>query len=101
MSKLLSLGLAGILAVVLVSAAFTKPSREALHDAAATYADKETFVGSVATRLTAVFGNDSYDDYIFFGRYRVYVGKHPKLECYGAFGRTICTMPRIEEQSGS
>src|ERR1700733_11173310 len=44
-------------------------------------------VGSIATGVTGLFGNDAYDDYIFFDRYRVYVGKTPKVDCFGAFGK--------------
>ncbi len=91
------LGLAALLAIVLASAAYTKPSREELHGAAAQFADKSTFVGSIATGVTGLFGNDTYDDYIFFDRYRVYVGKTPKVDCYGAFGKTSCSMPKPPE----
>ncbi len=88
------IGLAGVLAILLAGAAYTKPSRDDLHEAATTYADNSTFMGSVATRVTGVFGNDTYDDYIFFTRYRVYVGKTPKVDCYGAFGKTSCSVPK-------
>jgi len=72
------LGVAVILAILLGGAAYTKPNRDVLHEAATAYADNATVVGSVATRVTGLFGNDAYDDYIFFDRYRVYVGKTPK-----------------------
>jgi hypothetical protein len=91
------LGVAAVLAIFLGSAAYTKPSRGVLHEAATTYADNTTFVGSVATRVTGVFGNDAYDDYIFFDRYRVYVGKTPKIDCFGAFGKTTCSMPKVQD----
>jgi len=87
---------AAVLAILLGSAAYTKPSRDVLHEAAATYADNATIVGSVATQVTGLFGNDAYDDYIFFDRYRVYVGKTPKIDCFGAFGKTTCSMPKVE-----
>ena len=90
------IGVAVVLAVFLAGAAYTKPSRDTLHDAAATYADNATIVGSVATRVTGLFGNDAYDDYIFFDRYRVYVGKTPKIDCFGVFGKTTCSMPKTE-----
>ena len=90
------LGVAAVLAILLGSAAYTNPSRDVLHQAATIYADNATLVGSVATRVTGLFGNDSYDDYIFFGRYRVYVGKTPKIDCFGAFGKTSCSMPKTE-----
>jgi len=86
--------LAGVLAAALGTAAYTKPSRDELHVAATRYADNSTMVGAVATRVTGLFGNDSYDDYIFFDRYRVYVGQSPTVECYGAFGRTNCAAPK-------
>jgi hypothetical protein len=95
------IGLAAVLAVLLAGAAYTKPSRDDLHTAAAAYADNASLVGSVAARVTGLFGNDAYDDYIFFTRYRVYVGKTPKVDCYGAFGKTSCSMPKdktAEEQ---
>jgi hypothetical protein len=97
MIKLLSF--AAVLAVVLASAAYTKPSRDVLHRAATAYADDSSLVGSVATRVTGLFGNDTYDDYIFFDRYRVYVGKNPAVECYGAFGKTTCTAPKPREEA--
>lgn len=90
-------GVAAVLAILLGSAAYTKPNRDALHEAATAYADNQTFVGSVATRVTDIFGNDTYDDYIFFDRYRVYVGKTPKIDCFGAFGKTSCSTPKTEE----
>jgi hypothetical protein len=90
------LGVAAIMAILLGSAAYTKPSRGVLHEAATNYADNATLVGSVATRVTGLFGNDTYDDYIFFDRYRVYVGKSPKIDCFGAFGKTTCSMPKPE-----
>ena len=93
------IGLAAVLAVLLGSAAYTKPSRDDLHNAATAYADNSTFVGSVATRVTGVFGNDTYDDYIFFTRYRVYVGKTPKVDCYGAFGKTSCSVPKEPDKT--
>src|SRR6185312_1951815 len=93
------IGLAVVLAVLLGSAAYTKPSRDDLHTAAATYADNSSLVGSVATRVTGLFGNDTYDDYIFFTRYRVYVGKTPKVDCYGAFGKTSCSMPKDADKA--
>jgi hypothetical protein len=49
--------------------------------------------------VTGLFGNDAYDDYIFFDRYRVYVGKDPAVECYGAFGKTTCTAPKPREET--
>ena len=51
-------------------------------------------MGSVATKATGLFGNDAFNDYIFFDRYRVYVGKTPKVDCYGAFGKTFCSAPK-------
>ena len=90
------IGVAVVLAILLGGAAYTKPSRDVLHDAATTYADNSTVIGSVATRVTGLFGNDAYDDYIFFDRYRVYVGKNPKIDCFGAFGKTTCSMPKTE-----
>jgi hypothetical protein len=93
------LGIAAALAIVLASAAYTKPSRDVLHEAATTYADNSSVIGSVATRVTGLFGNDAYDDYIFFDRYRVYVGKDPAVECYGAFGKTTCTAPKPREET--
>ena len=90
------IGVAAVLAILLGGAAYTKPSRDVLHDAATTYADNSTVIGSVATRVTGLFGNDAYDDYIFFDRYRVYVGKNPKIDCFGAFGKTTCSMPKTE-----
>ena len=90
------IGVAAVLAILLGSAAYTKPSRDVLHDAATVYADNSTVVGSVATRVTGLFGNDAYDDYIFFDRYRVYVGQTPKIDCFGAFGKTTCSMPKTE-----
>jgi hypothetical protein len=95
------IGVAAILAVLLGSAAYTKPSRNTLHEAATAYADNSSLVGSVATRVTGLFGNDAYDDYIFFNRYRVYVGKNPKVDCFGVFGKTSCSMPKIEETTES
>ena len=92
-------GLAAVVAALLASAAYTKPSRDTLQTAATDYADKNSFVGSVAARVTGMFGNDAFDDYIFFDRYRVYVGKDPKVDCYGAFGRTTCSMPKPPEQT--
>ncbi len=83
----------------LASAAYTKPSRNVLQDAATAYADNATFIGSVATRVTGLFGNDAYDDYIFFDRYRVYVGKNPKIDCFGAFGKTTCSVPKTEDKT--
>ncbi|HEX4861665.1 MAG TPA: hypothetical protein VFV07_10545 [Rhizomicrobium sp.] len=91
------IGAAVVLALVLAGAAYTKPSREDLHGAATQYADNSSFVGSVATRVTGVFGNDTYDDYIFFDRYRVYVGKEPKIDCFGAFGKTSCSLRQPEK----
>jgi hypothetical protein len=80
-----------ILAGVLAAAALTKPSRAELQAAAANYADTSSLEGSLATRVTDVFGNDSFDDYIFFDRYRVYVGQNPKVDCFGALGGTSCS----------
>jgi hypothetical protein len=97
MSKFIGLGIAALLAVALVTAASTKPSRDDLHNAAAAYADNTSLLGSVAARVTGVFGNDAYDDYIFFDRYRVYVGKDPRVDCFGAFGKTSCAAPKIQE----
>jgi hypothetical protein len=91
------IGAAVVLALILGGAAYTKPSRDDLHTAAAQFADNSTFVGSVATHLTGVFGNDTYDDYIFFDRYRVYVGKEPKIDCFGAFGKTSCSERKTEQ----
>ena len=90
-------GVVAIMAILLGSAAYTKPSKDVLHDAATAYADNSTIIGSVATRVTGLFGNDAYDDYIFFDRYRVYVGKNPKIDCFGAFGKTTCSMPKTED----
>jgi len=90
------IGVAAVLAILLGGAAYTKPSRDVLHEAATTYADNFTVIGSVATRVTDLFGNDTYDDYIFFDRYRVYVGKNPKIDCFGAFGKTTCSMPKMD-----
>jgi len=90
------IGAAAVLAILLGGAAYTKPSRDVLHEAATAYADEATVVGSVATRVTGLFGNDTYDDYIFFDRYRVYVGRTPKIDCFGAFGKTTCSMPKVE-----
>jgi hypothetical protein len=90
-------GLSVVLVAVLATAAYTRPSREALHDAARAFADNSSLVGSVATRVTGLFGNDAYDDYIFFDRYRVFVGQSAKVECFGAFGKTACRMPKPEE----
>jgi hypothetical protein len=101
MGRIWALGIAVALAAVLASAAYTKPSREILHEATTAYADNSSLVGSVATRVTGVFGNDSYDDYIFFDRYRVYVGKNPAVECYGAFGKTTCTAPKPRDETES
>jgi len=95
MAKYLSLGVVLLLAVALAGAAYTKPSREDLHMAATQFADDSSLLGSVATRMTGLFGNDAFDDYIFFDRYRVYVGKNPKVDCFGAFGRTSCSMPKV------
>lgn len=92
-------GVAAIMAILLGSAAYTKPSKDVLHDAATAYADNSTVIGSVATRVTGLFGNDAYDDYIFFDRYRVYVGKNPKIDCFGAFGKTTCSMPKTEDRT--
>ncbi|HWE06433.1 MAG TPA: hypothetical protein VG274_06980 [Rhizomicrobium sp.] len=91
------IGVAAVLAVLLAGAAYTKPSRDSLHEAATAYADNSSVVGSVATRVTGLFGNDAYDDYIFFDRYRVYVGRNPKVDCFGVFGKTSCSMPKIED----
>lgn len=99
MTKLWGLGIAVLLAAALASAAYTKPSRDDLHAAATQYADNSSIVGSVATRVTGLFGNDTYDDYIFFGRYRVYVGSEPAVVCYGAFGKTSCATPKAEDKS--
>ena len=93
------LGVAAIMAILLGSAAYTKPNKDVLHEAATAYADNATLVGSVATRVTGLFGNDTYDDYIFFDRYRVYVGKTPKIDCFGAFGKTTCSMPKVEAKT--
>src|ERR1700749_1303942 len=90
-------GVVAIMAILLGSAAYTKPSKDVLHDAATAYADNSTIIGSVATRVTGLFGNDAYDDYIFFDRYRVYVGKNPKIDCFGAFGKTTCSIPKTED----
>ncbi|MBV9694989.1 MAG: hypothetical protein JO261_14925, partial [Alphaproteobacteria bacterium] len=57
------LGIAVIMATLLGGAAYTKPSRDDLHAAASDFAGKTTFVGSVATDLTGLFGNDTFDDY--------------------------------------
>jgi len=92
-------GLAALLAAALAGAAFTKPDRGALHEAAAAYADNSSLLGAVASRVTGLFGNDTYDDYMFFSRYRVYVGKEPKVDCFGAFGKTSCGTPKIEEHT--
>jgi hypothetical protein len=91
------IGVTAVLAVLLAGAAYTKPSRDSLHEAATVYADNSSVVGSVATRVTGLFGNDAYDDYIFFDRYRVYVGRNPKVDCFGVFGKTSCSMPKIED----
>jgi hypothetical protein len=99
MQKILGLGAIVALALVLGGAAYTKPTRDDLQVAATSYADETSLVGSVATRVTGLFGNDTFDDYIFFDRYRVYVGKNPKVECYGAFGRTTCSMPRPPQET--
>ena len=93
------IGLAAVILVVLAGAAYTKPNRDTLHEAATAYADNSSLMGSMATRVTGLFGNDTYDDYIFFTRYRVYVGKDPKVDCFGAFGKTSCSEPKIEETS--
>ncbi|HWA90361.1 MAG TPA: hypothetical protein VG889_10020 [Rhizomicrobium sp.] len=95
------IGLAAVLLVVLAGAAYTKPNRDALHEAATAYADDQSLVGSVATRVTGLFGNDTFDDYIFFTRYRVYVGKDPEIDCFGAFGKTSCSKPKPEEHAAS
>ena len=92
--RYLSLGTIMLIAVVLAGAAYTKPTRDALKLAATDYADQTSLVGSVATRVTGLFGNDAFDDYMFFDRYRVYVGKTPKVDCFGAFGRTTCYAPK-------
>jgi hypothetical protein len=92
-------GIAAIVAVLLATAAYTKPSRAELQTAAVDYADRNSFLGAVAARVTGMFGNDSFDDYIVFSRYRVYVGKTAKVDCYGAFGRTTCGMPEPPERS--
>ncbi|HVZ90412.1 MAG TPA: hypothetical protein VG843_02085 [Rhizomicrobium sp.] len=94
-------GLTVVLIGVLATAAYTKPSREALHDAARSFADNSSLVGSVATRMTGLFGNDAYDDYIFFDRYRVFVGRAAKVDCFGAFGKTACRTPTTEEPRAS
>ena len=91
------IGAAVVLALVLAGAAYTKPSRDDLHAAATQYADGATFVGSVATRVTGLFGNDAFDDYMVFDRYRVYVGKDPKIDCFGAFGKTSCSVKQSEK----
>jgi len=101
MGKIWSLGAVVVLAAVLASAAYTKPTRDRLHEAATTYADNSSVIGSVATRVTGLFGNDTYDDYIFFDRYRVYVGKDPAVECYGAFGKTTCAAPKPRDETES
>ena len=101
MGKIWTLGFAVVLAAILASAAYTKPSRDVLHEAATNYADGSSLVGSVAARVTGVFGNDTYDDYIFFDRYRVYVGKTPTVECYGAFGKTTCAAPKPRDETES
>jgi hypothetical protein len=93
------IGLVAVLALLLGAAAYTKPSRADLQGAATEYADKSSFVGSVATRVTGLFGNDAFDDYIFFDRYRVYVGKAPKVDCFGAFGKTSCSMPKAPDRT--
>jgi hypothetical protein len=54
-------------------------------------------MGAVATRVTGLFGNDAFEDYMFFDRYRVYVGKTPKVDCLGAFGRTTCSAPKTPD----
>jgi len=96
------LGVAVIMAAFLVGAAYTKPNRDQLHSAAADFAGKTSFVNSVATGVTGLFGNDTFDDYIFFTRYRVYVGKTAKVDCFGAFTKTSCSTPKAQETaSGS
>ena len=99
MPKLLGLGIAVLLAAALVTAAYTKPSREDLHAAAKAFADNSSLVGSVATRVSGLFGNDAYDDYIFFDRYLVYVGNDPTVECFGAFGKTSCETPKPDDKA--
>ena len=99
MPKILGLGFLALFAASLVIAASTKPSKADLQAAATAYADKTSIVGSVATRVTGVFGNDAYDDYIFFVRYRVYVGKSPTVDCFGAFGKTACQTPKADTQT--
>jgi len=79
-----------IIAGVLAAAALTKPSRSDLEAAAANYADTTSLLGSLAAHTTGLFGNDKFDDYIFFDRYRVYVGQTAKVDCIGAFGDTSC-----------
>jgi hypothetical protein len=80
-----------IIAGVLALAALTKPSRAELQAAAANYADTSSLVNSVAAHVTGVFGNDEFDDYVVFDRYRVYVGQNPRVDCFGAFGGTSCS----------
>lgn len=92
-------GIAALVAALLATAAYTKPGRAELRTAATDYADRNTMLGAVAARVTGLFGNDAYDDYIVFDRYRVYVGKDPKVDCYGAFGRTTCSMPKPPERT--
>ncbi len=99
MTRYLGLGAVVLVAVLLAGAAYTKPSREDLRRAATDYADNESFVGAVASRVTGLFGNDAFDDYMFFDRYRVYVGKNPKVDCFGAFGRTSCSLPKAPQET--
>lgn len=79
-----------IVAGVLAAAALTKPSRADLEAAAAKYADGNSLLSSLAAHVTGVFGYDKFDDYIFFDRYRIYVGQNSKVDCIGAFGATSC-----------
>ena len=88
------LGAVVFAAAVLAGAAYTKPSRDDLHSAAAKFASDSAFMSSVATKVTGLFGNDRFDDYMFFDRYRVYVGKTTKVDCYGVFGKTFCSAPK-------
>ncbi|HWA02849.1 MAG TPA: hypothetical protein VG819_04895 [Rhizomicrobium sp.] len=99
MWKPVALAAAAGMALLLAAAAYTRPSRAELHAAAVALADRETFAGSVASHVTGLLGNDVFDDYIFFDRYRVYVGTRPRVECYGAFARTSCTLAKPADQN--
>jgi hypothetical protein len=97
MPKNWGLWVAAVIAIIVVGAALTKPSRETMHAAARHYAGNASVVSSIATDVTGVFGNDTYDDYILFSRYRVYVGSDPTVDCYGAFASTTCATPKPRE----